>query len=67
MTASVETLAKQVQELGRKELAEFRAWFLEFDADEWDKQIEEDVKAGRLDALMQQALDDYKRGLCTDL
>ena len=33
------------------EYAELRNWFLEEDWDRWDKEFEEDVKAGRLDAL----------------
>jgi hypothetical protein len=30
--------------------------------DEWDKQIEEDAKAGKLDDLMQEARRDHKQG-----
>ena len=40
-----------VRRLSSTELAAFRAWFAEFDAARWDRQIEEDVAAGRLDAL----------------
>jgi hypothetical protein len=49
------------------ELAKFRAWFVEFDADAWDRQIEDDAKAGRLDALAQEALEDYHAGRTTEL
>ena len=31
-----------------EELAEFRAWFADFDGALWDRQIEEDVAAGML-------------------
>ena len=34
----------------------------EFQADVWDKQIEEDAKAGRLDKLTAEALADHKAG-----
>jgi hypothetical protein len=53
--------------LGPDELAKFRAWFIEFDADEWDRQIEADAKAGRLDALATEALEDDRLGRTTEL
>ena len=36
-------------------------------ADAWDKQIEEDIKAGRLDHLGEKALEDLRAGKCKDL
>ena len=36
-------------------------------ADAWDKQIEEDIKAGRLEPLRKKALEDIKAGRYTDL
>jgi hypothetical protein len=49
------------------ELAKFRAWFIEFDADVWDQQIEEDIQAGRLDALADEAVQDHREGRTTEL
>ena len=46
--------------------AAFRAWFAEFDAQEWDRQFEADVAAGRLDWLIEEAREDLKAGRCTD-
>jgi hypothetical protein len=39
-------------QLSEQELARFRAWFDEYYAQIWDKQIEEDAKSGRLDQLL---------------
>ena len=36
-------------------------------ADAWDKQIKEDIKAGRLDRLGEKALEDLRAGRCKDL
>lgn len=36
-------------------------------ADAWDKQIEEDIKAGRLDRLGEKALEDLRAGRCKGL
>ena len=33
----------------------------------WDKEIEEDIKAGRLDHLRKEALEDLRAGKCIDL
>jgi len=40
---------------------------LESDAKVWDRQIEADLKAGKLDELVDQALADFKAGKATDL
>jgi len=48
-------------------LAEFRNWFLNFDAEAWDQQFERDVAAGGLDALGQEAVRELSAGRCTDL
>lgn len=41
-------------------LAEFRRWFAGFVAAAWDRQLEADVTAGKLDALLTEADDDYR-------
>lgn len=40
---------------------------LEADWEAWDKQIEEDIKAGRLDRIRKEALEDLGAGRCKDL
>ena len=50
-----------------EELAAFRVWFAEFDATQWDAELEDDVSAGRLDALAAEALDDHRHGRSTEL
>lgn len=53
-------LQSAIADLSRAELAEFREWFEEFVTSEWDRQIEEDVAAGRLDHLAEEALREYR-------
>jgi hypothetical protein len=55
----VEKLEQQIQALSPEELVQFRAWFREFDWAVWDAQLERDVRAGRLDALAENALADH--------
>ncbi len=52
----VERLQHQLRELSAEGLAELGDWFLELDWKRWDAQLEQDIRAGRLDALANQAL-----------
>lgn len=63
----VTSLEQQVRELSPHELAAFREWFARFDADAWDRQLATDVKAGKLDALAERALQDHAAGRSTKL
>ena len=58
----VEALEKEVQSLTPEELAAFREWFAEYDWQAWDRQLENDVADGKLDALAAEALAEHERG-----
>jgi hypothetical protein len=64
---NLQEIEQAVSQLSAEELANFRGWFAEFDAEIWDRQLEEDVAAGRLDGLAQRALQHLQEGRCTDL
>lgn len=55
-------IEKAVSKLPPKDLAEFRSWFEAFDAVAWDRQLEEDVISGKLDAIADKAIRDFKDG-----
>jgi hypothetical protein len=65
--SSIQEIEHAIRELSPDELAAFRAWFAEFDAGAWDRRFDEDVAAGRLDALADEALQDLREGRCTEL
>jgi hypothetical protein len=67
MGNKVEALEKEIRDLSRAELASLRSWFVEFDAAEWDHQIEADVAASKLDKLAAKALAAHKRGESREL
>ena len=56
-----------VSQLSPDELARFRQWFAKFDADHWDEQIEQDVRAGKLDKLADQAIEHQQSDRCEPL
>jgi hypothetical protein len=64
---SVKEIELAIVQLPSAELSELAVWFEEFWAEKWDKQIEEDVRAGRLDALIQQAEREFATGNCKPL
>jgi hypothetical protein len=59
---TVEDLEKAVAKLPPDQFAEFRAWFEEFDAAQFDRRIEHDAAGGKLDPLGDQATDDFRQG-----
>ncbi len=63
---SVQDIEAAVERLAPEQRAQFRAWFEAFDANEWDRRLEQDINAGRLDWLADEALDDLASGRCTD-
>jgi hypothetical protein len=60
--SKIAQLEQEIKSLTPEELLEFRGWFKEFEAKLWDEEFERDVKAGRLDALAEQAIEDFQAG-----
>ena len=64
---TVEQITGAVKRLPKKDLARFRKWFAEYDATIWDRQLEQDAGAGRLDKFAREALRDHRAGRTTEL
>ena len=67
MMNSVQDIERAIIRLPKPDLLVLRGWFDEFEAEMWDQEFEEDVKAGRFERLAQQALSDLANGRCTTL
>lgn len=65
--SKVEQIEREIQELTPTELGAFRRWYLEFDAQAWDRQIEEDARSGKLDSVAARALKAFESGSCSEL
>jgi hypothetical protein len=59
---TLEELELKISQLPPRDLAEFREWFLRFDGDRWDEQIEKDAGSGKLDSLALAALQEFRSG-----
>jgi hypothetical protein len=64
---TVAEISGAVRRLPKRELAKFRKWFAEFDAAAWDREFDEDVASGRLEALAREALRDDRSGRTREL
>ena len=60
--SEVEQIESRIKNLSPEELAKLRAWFAEFDAQAWDRQIEADSAAGKLDRLIEDSLAEHQAG-----
>jgi len=59
---TLEQLEETVAKLPPEQLARFREWFREFDAELFDEKIANDSTAGRLDELANAAIADHQAG-----
>jgi hypothetical protein len=54
--SKVEELKNEIERLPREEFTELIRWLSERDWERWDKEIESDSEAGKLDFLVHEAL-----------
>ena len=59
---NIQKIENEIIKMTSAELAKFRSWFEEFDANSWDKQFENDVKSGKLENHAEQAIKDFNSG-----
>jgi hypothetical protein len=64
---SVEELEKAIAGLPADQLARLRAWFDDFTADEWDRQMARDAESGKLDKLVATSEEDFRAGRFREL
>jgi hypothetical protein len=64
---TVEELETAVDSLTQEDYIRFRRWFLDRDWEKWDREIEGDSEAGRLDFLVREAAEARDREKLRDL
>jgi hypothetical protein len=65
--STVSEIERAIERLPPEDFARLREWLAGLDAARWDRQLEADVSAGRLDGLADEGLNDLKSGHCPDL
>jgi hypothetical protein len=64
---TLEDIEKAIADLPLEQLKRFRAWFEQFESARFDDAIERDAKAGKLDRLAEQALEEFRTGRAREL
>jgi hypothetical protein len=59
---TLQEIEQSIAELTAEQLAKFHNWYAEFRSDEWDKQIQTDAKAGKLDKMAEAAIAEHEAG-----
>jgi len=59
---SVGEIEAAIKSLPKEELAQFNQWYREFLEDQWDEEIRRDVRAGKLDFLIEEARQEREAG-----
>lgn len=62
ISMKLQLLEEEIGKLSPEELARLRDWFLERDAQQWDRKIEKDAVSGKLDKLFKKSLADHEAG-----
>jgi hypothetical protein len=62
--STVEQIEAAILKLSPQELSQVADWVLDLDEQRWDEQIEQDIAAGKLDFLAQEALAEFEAGNC---
>ena len=62
IVTKLEQIEKNVSELEPEDFKAFAKWFEALQASRWNRQIETDIGAGKLDGLADKALADFRAG-----
>ncbi|NQU10271.1 hypothetical protein HQ590_05750 [bacterium] len=65
--STLEEIKQAVSHLTLAERAEFAKWFNGWEDDDWDKEMQADARAGKLDSLLAEVDADIRSGTLTDM
>ena len=60
--STVDEITAAIARLPADGVARVRAWLAEYAERQWDEEIERDERTGRLDALIDRALEEHRAG-----
>jgi len=65
--SKIDELKEDIEKLPSEELAELFRWLSEKEWESWDKEIEADSQAGRLDFLVREAREEKAKGTLKEM
>ena len=64
---TADEVQKAITDLPKSEYDKLIRWLQEYDWEQWDRELEEDVEAGRLDFLAERVAEARRQGTLKDL
>ncbi len=64
---TIQEIERDIKKLTQSELKAFRRWFVDFDAQLWDRQIQDDAEKGKLDDLANKAIKEFRAGKAKEI
>ncbi len=65
--STLEQIEAAILSLPSNDFEKLRHWFFDLDYQRWDEQLERDIAEGRLEALAQEAIAEFKAGHCREI
>jgi hypothetical protein len=65
--STLEQIEAAILTLPSDEFQRLRQWFLDVDYQRWDEQLEQDIADGKLEALAEEAIAEFKAGHCREI
>jgi hypothetical protein len=65
--STLEQIEAAILTLPLDEFQRLRQWFSDVNYELWDDQLEQDVANGKLDALAEEAIAEFKAGYCREI
>lgn len=62
--STLEQIEAAILTLPAEEFQRLRQWLFDVDYQRWDEQLEKDIEDGKLDALAEEAIAEFKVGHC---
>jgi hypothetical protein len=65
--STLEQIEAAILTLSSDEFQRLRQWFFDVDYERWDEQLEKDIADGKLEALAEEAISEFKAGHCREI
>ena len=64
---TLDQIESAILKLPSHEIQQLVEWLADIDYQQWDEQLEEDIKQGKLDVFAQEAIAEFEAGNCKEI
>lgn len=65
--STLEQIEAAILNLPKNEFEQLKTWLSNLDYQRWDKQLEQDIIQGKLEALASEAISEFETGNCREI